>query len=83
MDELVEGLGRPLSVRGGKNLKALENSCLVSENEAIKWQEPRAGFAASLDLQPEFSLAGCRCEELFYQGECFGFLTVGGDHNLR
>lgn len=36
LDELVEGLGRPLSVRGSKNLKALENSCPVSENEAIK-----------------------------------------------
>lgn len=43
----------------------------------------KSGFVASVDVQPEFSLVGCQYEELFYQGECFGFLTMGGEHNLQ
>ena len=63
-DELIEGLIKTeiLSVRGSK----------ISKLHAIKWQEPRVGFAAPLDLQLEFSLVGCYYGQLFYKGKYFG-----------
>lgn len=41
------------------------------------------GFVPSLELQPEFILAERQYGELFYQGECFGFIAMGGDYRLQ